>query len=89
MQPQANHMLCNGFCIDVICVIIIILMKLSILDRAPRKQVCVRLLCRMHSDVFFLHFFFFCVDAKAARQQTERAHRGGAVNDLNLLYDLY
>lgn len=79
-------MLCNGFCIDVICVIIIILMKLSILDRAPRKQVCVRFAA---CTAMFFFALFFCVDAKAARQQTERAHRGGAVNDLNLLYDLY
>lgn len=79
-EPQAHHMLRGGFCIDVICVIIIILMKLSILDRAPRKQVCVRFtaLCM---------FFAFFVDLKAAHR--ERAHRGGAVNDLNLLYDLY
>lgn len=64
-QPQAHHMLRGGFCIDVICVIIIILMKLSILDRAPRKQVCV------HFAALCMFFAFF-VDLKAAYTQRER-----------------
>lgn len=62
-------------------------MKLSILDRAPRKQVCVRVAAC--TAMFFFHFFFVWMPRQQADTQRERAHRGGAVNDLNLLYDLY